>query len=115
MTTKSRSRFLNSSYSHLPKHGPLEGEPQLEIDAGDASARGITDGQPVRVWNDRGAVVVRATVSNRVRPGTVGLPFGWWRHHHGGTGSANSLTNDALTDWGGGVAFHDTLVEVAPA
>jgi anaerobic selenocysteine-containing dehydrogenase len=43
------------------------------------------------------------------------LPFGWWRHHHGGSGSANSLTNDALTDWGGGVAFHDTLVEVAPA
>jgi anaerobic selenocysteine-containing dehydrogenase len=115
MTTKSRSRFLNSSYSHLPKHGPLEGEPRLEIDAVDASARGITDGQAVRVWNDRGAVVVRAAVSDRVRPGMVSLPFGWWRQHHGGTGSANSLTNDALTDWGGGVAFHDTLVEVAPA
>jgi hypothetical protein len=25
------------------------------------------------------------------------------------------LTNDALTDWGGGVAFFDTLVEVRPA
>jgi hypothetical protein len=28
---------------------------------------------------------------------------------------ANSLTNDTLTDWGGGVAFSDTLVEVERA
>jgi hypothetical protein len=28
---------------------------------------------------------------------------------------ANSLTNDTLTEWGGGVADSDTLVEVAPA
>jgi anaerobic selenocysteine-containing dehydrogenase len=115
LTTKSRSRFLNSSYSHLPKHGPLEGEPRLEIDATDAAARGLADGDAVRVWNDRGALVVRAEVSDRVRPGVVSLPFGWWRRHHGDTGSANSLTNDTLTDWGGGVAFHDTLVEVSPA
>jgi hypothetical protein len=26
---------------------------------------------------------------------------------------ANSLTNDTLTEWGGGVAFYDTLVEVS--
>jgi anaerobic selenocysteine-containing dehydrogenase len=114
ITTKSRSRFLNSSYSHLPKHGPLEGEPVLEIHAVDAGARGLHDGQVARVWNDRGALVLPVAVSDRVRPGVVSLPFGWWRHQHGDGGSANSLTNDALTDWGGGVAFHDTLVEVAP-
>ena len=28
---------------------------------------------------------------------------------------ANSLTSDRLTDWGGGVAFSDTLVQVSPA
>jgi len=33
-------------------------------------------------------------------------------HQHGG-GVANSLTNDTLIDFGGGVAFNDTLVEVA--
>ncbi len=113
ITTKSRSRFLNSSYSHLPKHGPLEGEPRLEIDAADAAARGVSDGDEVRVWNERGVLAVRAEISDRVRTGVVSLPFGWWRRHHGDTGSANSLTNDTLTDWGGGVAFHDTLVEVA--
>ena len=27
--------------------------------------------------------------------------------------NVNVLTNDTLTDWGGGVAFFDTLVEAA--
>jgi hypothetical protein len=43
----------------------------------------------------------------------VAVPFGWWGTDHGGDATANSLTNDTLTDWGGGVAYSDTLVEVA--
>jgi hypothetical protein len=35
-------------------------------------------------------------------------------HHRDGR-IANSLTNDTLTEWGGGVAYSDTLVQVAPA
>ena len=27
---------------------------------------------------------------------------------------ANSLTNDAQTDWGGGVAYYDTMVALTP-
>jgi anaerobic selenocysteine-containing dehydrogenase len=112
LTTKSHTRFLNTSYSHLPKHGPAEGAPRLEITADDATVRGIADGDEVRVWNDRGELRLSARVSTVIRPGVVSIPFGWWEHQHGG-GVANSLTNDALTDFGGGVAFHDTRVEVA--
>jgi anaerobic selenocysteine-containing dehydrogenase len=113
MTTKSHTRFLNTSYSHLPKHGPAEGAPRLEITAEDAAARGIADGDTVRVWNDRGELRLPARVSTVVRPGVVSVPFGWWEHQYG-DGVANSLTNDTITDLGGGVAFHDTRVEVAP-
>ena len=42
----------------------------------------------------------------------MAIPFGWWRGHHGDDRVANSLTNDTLTEWGGGVAYADTLVEV---
>jgi hypothetical protein len=35
--------------------------------------------------------------------------------HHPDGRAANALTNDTLTDWGGGVAFWDTLVEVEKA
>jgi anaerobic selenocysteine-containing dehydrogenase len=45
----------------------------------------------------------------------VAVPFGWWRDHHDDGHVANSLTSDTLTEWGGGVAYSDTLVEVERA
>ena len=81
----------------------------------DAAVRGIADGEVVRVFNDRGAVLTRAQVDERVRPGVVALPSGWWASLSPGGASANALTADGLADWGGGGDFHDTLVEVAAA
>ncbi|MGH9227948.1 MAG: molybdopterin-containing oxidoreductase family protein, partial [Acidimicrobiales bacterium] len=112
MTPKAHTRFLNTSYSHLPKHGPPEGGPYADLDPDDAAARGITGGDTVRVWNDRGSLTLPARVGTRLRPGVVAVPFGWWSDQHGERGTANSLTNDALTDWGGGGAYGSTRVEV---
>jgi anaerobic selenocysteine-containing dehydrogenase len=113
LTPKSHTRFLNTSYSHLPKHGPPEGGPFVELDPTDAGARGIGDGDIVEVWNDRARLRLPARISERVRPGVVAVPFGWQQKDHGQAATANSLTNDTLTEWGGGVAYSDTLVEVA--
>ncbi len=115
LTPKHHTRFLNSAYSHLPKHGPAEGGPFVEIDAADAAARGLGEGGMARVWNDRASVVVPVKVTERLRPGVVAIPFGWWCEHHPDGRIANSLTNDTLTEWGGGVAYSDTLVQVEPA
>jgi anaerobic selenocysteine-containing dehydrogenase len=115
LTPKMHTRFLNSSYSHLPKHGPAEGGPFVELDPSDAEARRVADGDRVRVWNDRASLTLPARISGRLRPGVVAVPFGWWADHHSEPATINELTNDALSDWGGGVAFHDTRVEVAPA
>jgi anaerobic selenocysteine-containing dehydrogenase len=112
MTPKTHTRFLNTSYSHLPKHGPPEGGPFAELDPADAAARGIAEGDTVRVWNDRGSLTLTARVGARLRPGVVAVPFGWWSDQHDERATANSLTNDALTDWGGGVAYGSTRVEV---
>jgi anaerobic selenocysteine-containing dehydrogenase len=115
MTPKHHSRFLNSSYSPLPKHGPAEGAPFVEIDASDAAARGLADGDLAEVLNDRSSVVLPVRVGERVRAGVVAIPFGWWMSQHPDGRAANALTNDTLTDWGGGVAYSDTLVEVRKA
>ena len=112
MTPKHHTRFLNGSYSHLPGHGGRESGPFLELCAADAASRGIVDGQCVQVFNDRGSLEVPARVTDRLRPGLVSIPWGWWSRHHPDGMVANSLTNDTLTEWGGGVAFYDTLVEV---
>jgi anaerobic selenocysteine-containing dehydrogenase len=112
LTPKHHTRFLNSSYSHLPKHGPAEGEPFVELDADDAAARGLADGDRATVWNDRATLELPVRVSTRVRPGVAAIPFGWWPSQHPDGKGANALTNDTLTEWGGGVAYSDTLVEV---
>jgi len=114
LTPKQHQRFLNSSYSHLPKHGPLEGGPHVEIDPTDAAQLGVVDGQCVLVWNDRSEVEVPVRISDRVRPGVVAIPWGWWAQHHPNGRTANALTSARLTDWGGGVAYSDTLVAIRP-
>jgi anaerobic selenocysteine-containing dehydrogenase len=112
LTPKHHTRFLNSSYSALPKHGPAEGTPFVELDGADAARRGLTDGDRARVWNDRASVELPVRVSDRLRPGVAAIPFGWWGTQHPDGRTANALTNDTLTEWGGGVAYSDTLVEV---
>jgi len=115
MTPKHHTRFLNSGYSDLPKHGPAEGGPFLELDAHDAAARGLNDGVTARVFNDRASVELPVKITERLRPGLASIPWGWWRNHHPDGKVANSLTNDTLTEWGGGVAYSDTLVQIEPA
>jgi anaerobic selenocysteine-containing dehydrogenase len=106
LTPKNHTRFLNSSYSQ--HHGHFEKGPFVEVDPVDAAARGIGDGDLVSIRNDRATLQLPAQISARLRPGVVAVPWGWW----GEGANVNALTNDTLTDWGGGVAYFDTLVEV---
>ena len=83
--------------------------------AADAAARQLAEGDSARVFNDRASLELPVRISQRLRPGLAAIPWGWWRHHHPDGKVANSLTNDTLTDWGGGVAFSDTLVQIERA
>jgi anaerobic selenocysteine-containing dehydrogenase len=112
MTPKHHTRFLNSGYSDLPKHGPAEGGPFVELDAADAASRGLTAGSTARVYNERASLELPVKITERLRPGVAAIPWGWWSKHHPDGKVANSLTNDTLTEWGGGVAYSDTLIQV---
>jgi anaerobic selenocysteine-containing dehydrogenase len=115
LAIKQHRRFLNSSYSHLPKHGPKEDGPYVEVHPEDADRLGLVEGGQAMVWNDRAELRLPVRISNRPRPGVVVIPWGWWSRHHPDGLAANSLTGDTLTDWGGGTAFADTLIAVRPA
>jgi anaerobic selenocysteine-containing dehydrogenase len=107
--------FLNSTFSAQPVFVRREGEPFLTIHPGDAESRGIRDGEMVRVFNDRGAFVAKARVSDAARPGVVvGLSI-WWAKMCPGGRNANAVTGQWLTDMGGGASFYDVLVDVEPA
>jgi anaerobic selenocysteine-containing dehydrogenase len=104
---------LNSSFGALPVFLETEKTPGLDIDAEDAAARGIGDGDKVRVYNDRGSFVVTARITDRTRPGVVVAPSIWWRKLSPDGTNANMVTGQALTDMGRAATFYDVLVEVA--
>jgi anaerobic selenocysteine-containing dehydrogenase len=104
--------FLNSSFVNVESLRASEGEPLLEIHATDAAARGIADGDEVRVYNDRGSHRCIARISPRARAGVVNGLGVWWRKFGRDGTNVNELTSQRLTDLGRGPTFYDCLVEV---
>ena len=107
--------FLNSTFVNVDSLRAIEGEPVLEMHAGDAAARGIADGMAVRVFNDRGSCRCRCRVNGRARAGVVNALGLWWRKLTADGRNVNELTHQRLTDIGRAPAFYDCLVEVEPA
>ena len=107
--------FLNSTFVNVTSLRSIEGEPLVEIHPDDAAARGIADGQLVRVFNDRGSYRCKAAVGSRARPGVVNGLGVWWRKLGVDGTNVNELTSQRLTDIGRAPTFYDCLVEVAPA
>ena len=104
--------FLNSSFVNVKSLRAIEGEPLVEIHPADAAPRGITSGQVVTLFNDRGRYRCKAEVSDRARPGVVvGLGV-WWRKYGLDGTNVNELTHQLLTDIGRAPSFYDCLVEV---
>ena len=104
--------FLNSTFVNVKSLRAIEGEPVVEIHADDAAARGITSGQVVTVFNDRGRYRCKAEVSARARPGVVNGLGVWWRKFGLDGTNVNELTHQRLTDIGRAPSFYDCLVEV---
>lgn len=82
----------------------------------DAQARGIADGDKVKVYNERGAMILACRVTNRILPGVVDIPQGaWWTPDENGIdrrGSVNVLTSERWTPLAFGTAQHTNMVQV---
>jgi anaerobic selenocysteine-containing dehydrogenase len=105
--------FLNTSFSQLESFIKAEREPFIQLNAEDAAARGIADGEKVRVWNDRGSCQLVARISDRVIPGVAVALSIWWNKLSPGRTNVNQTVSQALTDIGAGATLFDNLVEVA--
>jgi anaerobic selenocysteine-containing dehydrogenase len=104
--------FLNSSFANMPFAIAEAKEPSLDMHLADAEARGIRDGDSVRIFNDRGSFKARARVGDKAREGVVVALSVWWKKLTAERRNANEVTSQALTDVGRGATFYDCLVEV---
>ena len=84
----------------------------------DAAARGIADGQTVRIFNDRGSTMLPVKVTDHIARGVVSIKEGaWFSPNADGTdtaGCANVLADDRSAPCGA-TTYNTNLVEVALA
>lgn len=106
--------FLNSCYANMDKQRRNQGDQFVLIHPTDAAARGLSDGDAVRVFNDRGAFEGNAVVSEDTQPGVVVATLGYWRQLNR-NGTVNIISSAEFVNMGHAPTFSDNLVEVAPA
>jgi anaerobic selenocysteine-containing dehydrogenase len=90
--------------------------PPLLMHPGDAAARGLASDIAVKLWNERGEVVLPLTITDAVPPGVVASEKGAWlaTSRTGQTISALASA-DMRADLAEGACFNDTAVEVGRA
>ena len=107
-------RRAHSQFDNLPWLRELQTQ-SISLNTIDAEARGIRQGDLVRVFNERGEVRIPAKVTERIMPGVVALPQGaWYNPDEKGIdygGCANVLTKNVISP-GGAFTPHTALVEI---
>lgn len=116
VTPKSRAR-THSIHDNQPLLARADRD-DVWIHPADAAARGVEDGRPVRIFNDLGATVLPARVTDRIAPGVVSIKEGAWFALDGDgqdtRGCANVLIADRASP-AGASPFNSTFVDIAPA
>jgi len=114
---------LHSQMDHgvTSLNAKIKGREAMRMHPQDADQRGISAGDVVRVFNDRGACLAGVSLTETIRPGVIELPTGAWYEPQDPAdpasleihGNPNVLTRDVGTSrLGQGPTAHSCLVEV---
>jgi anaerobic selenocysteine-containing dehydrogenase len=91
----------------------MGGRQEVLVHPDDAAARGISDGQIVIVWNDRGRLRAHARINEDVARGVAVCALGYWLGSDSDGATVNTVTSTAYADTGRAPTFSDTTVEIA--
>ena len=114
------SKFRHhSSYANIPWLLEINPEPVMDIHPSDAESRGIKDGDPILVYNDRGNAKLKAKINEGIKPGIINISQGWWFEQFE-EGGFNTLSHDTINPaqdaiYEPNMAFNDVLVQVKKA
>src|ERR1700730_2243952 len=111
LLARKADNFLNSTFCNVAVTQKMEDVGLLEMSAADAWARGIADGDTVRVFNRRGDILLRARVDGAVQAGVVSAKLHWAKLSSGSR-NINVLNSEELTDLGISATVYSGWVEV---
>ena len=122
LTTQPSTRLHGQmDMGRVSQQTKIAGREPIRINRDDAASRGISNGDIVRVFNNRGAILAGAALSDEIRPGVVQMSTGaWYDPEHPGIigsldkhGNPNVLTLDKGTSClSQGPSAQTTLVEI---
>ena len=104
----------HTQFGWVPWLRELDPEPDLYMNDEDAAEKGIGEGDVVKVFNDRGHVVVKVHLQPGMSRGTVNLPKGWSRGQYI-EGHYQDVVGKITHPYFNNVPFYDTLVDVEKA
>ena len=88
--------FVHSQLHHIPQLLNHEPEPLVDIHAQDANRLEIEDGDTLKIETPNGSIVMKAKISDVVRPGLVRIAWGWGDSIR--ECNLNELTDDTVRD-----------------
>jgi anaerobic selenocysteine-containing dehydrogenase len=113
LISPSSSKRTNATFGGCTASDGLE---VLEINPADAAAKGVQDGDSIKVWNSLGEVSLRAMISDAVKPGVLYTPKGTWTRTSDTGQTVNALIpSDLRTDIERGACYNETFVDLALA
>lgn len=104
--------FVNSTFASLPWHRRKAGPLAVHLHPDDALERGLDEGDPIVVHNDRGEFEATVTIDDATSSGVAFLYKSHWPKLLQGEANANATTPERDADLGGAPTFHDNRVEV---
>jgi anaerobic selenocysteine-containing dehydrogenase len=101
----------HTAFSGVPFLRRREGAPCCILHPEEARARDLSDGQRVRLFNDRGSVGLVLRVSDEIQLGNVLVP-GQRPDGETVSGTINMLCSDRYTDIGEGATYQSTWLDI---
>ncbi|OAT84829.1 molybdopterin-dependent oxidoreductase [Desulfotomaculum copahuensis] len=109
---------LHSQFQNLDWMMSTNPEPWLEIHPDLAAAKGIRDGDMVKVFNDLGWLIIKARVTATVPPGIMAAYEAWYRdvdYNVNYTVKATPADMGTKATGNPGIAFHDNFIDITRA
>ena len=104
--------FIGASFQHVPRLQEMMARATFEVNAADANARGIGNGDYCRLYNDRGEVFGHALIVDGLLPGVIGAQKQLQGSRQRGGVNVNALVSQREADMGRGPVFFSTLAEI---